>query len=52
MTGAVIITIILVVVIPVSVGMGGAIIAAVLGWSLKEHAEDAHEGSDLVDLDG
>ena len=48
--GAVIIAVILVIVIPVSVAMSGAVVAGILGWSLKDTAEATHEGSELIDL--
>ena len=30
--------------------MSGAVIAAALGWALKDNAEATHEGSELIDL--
>lgn len=48
--GALILVAIILVVIPVSVMMTGGIVAALLGWSLKENGEATHEGSELVDL--
>jgi hypothetical protein len=50
MPGAVIITIVLLVVIPVSVILTGAVVAGILGWSLKENGDATHEGSELIDL--
>jgi hypothetical protein len=50
MSGALIITVILVVVIPVSVILTGAVVAGILGWSLKDNGEATHEGSELIDL--
>ena len=50
MTGAILMVIVLVVVIPVAVCMSGAVVAALLGWSLKEDAETRHEGSELIAL--
>ena len=50
MLGAIILAVIIIVVIPVSVVMTGGIVAAILGWSLKDNGEAAHEGSELVDL--
>lgn len=50
MLGAVILAIVIVVVIPVGVAMSGAVVAAILGWTLKDHAETTHEGSELVEL--
>jgi hypothetical protein len=48
--GALILALIIVVVIPVSVCMTGAVVAGILGWSAKEDAEARHEGSELIDL--
>ncbi len=42
--------VVLVVVIPVTVIMSGAVVAAILGWALKDSAEADHQGSELVDL--
>jgi nitrogen fixation-related uncharacterized protein len=50
MTGAILMAIILVVVIPVAVCMSGAALAALLGWSLKEDADARNAGSELIDL--
>ncbi|HEX6419438.1 MAG TPA: hypothetical protein VFZ77_13140 [Acidimicrobiales bacterium] len=50
MLGAVLIVLVLVVVIPVAVLMSGAVGAALIGWTLKEDAEERHEGSELVAL--
>ena len=50
MAGAIVVAIIIVVVIPVSIMMTGAIVSGILGWSLKGDAEDRHEGSELIDL--
>lgn len=50
MLGAVIILAILIVVIPVSVCMTGGVVAAVLGWALRDNGEASHEGSELVGL--
>jgi len=47
--GAVIIVVVLLL-IPVGVVMSGAILAAILGWSLKTDAEDRNEGSELIEL--
>ena len=44
------ILVILVIAIPVSVCMTGAVVAGVLGWSLKDNGEQTHEGSELVEL--
>jgi membrane glycosyltransferase len=50
MAGAILMVIVLVLVIPVAVCMSGAVVAALLGWSLKEDAEARNEGSELIDL--
>jgi hypothetical protein len=34
----------------VSIAMTGAVVAAILGWSLKENGIETHEGSELIDL--
>ncbi len=48
--GAVIIAVILVVVLPVVVLMSGTLVAAGLGYVLKDEAERSNEGSELIDL--
>ena len=50
MPGALVIAVILLVVIPVSIMLTGAVVAGVLGWALKDNAEATHEGSELIDL--
>jgi hypothetical protein len=50
MLGGIIIAVVLVVLIPVAVMMTGALVAAALGWSLKEDAEQRNEGSELIAL--
>ena len=50
MIGALVLAVILVVVIPVTVVMSGAVVSAILGWSLKSTADADHEGSELIDL--
>ena len=50
MPGALIIVVVLVVVIPVSVILTGAVVAGILGWALKENGDATHEGSELIDL--
>lgn len=50
MLGAAILVVILLVAIPVSVAMSGAVVAGILGWSLRENGEATHEGSELIDL--
>jgi hypothetical protein len=50
MTGAVIVAVIIVIVLPVTLMMSGGAVAGILGWALKDDAEDRHEGSELIDL--
>ncbi len=52
MIGVVIIVVVLVVVIPVSVLMSGGLGAAVIGFFLRKNADENHEGSELLDLNG
>ena len=49
MAGAIIIVIVLLV-LPVIMCMGGAVLAAGLGWSVKTKVDEANEGSELLDL--
>jgi hypothetical protein len=48
--GAIAIAVVIVLLIPVGVSMAGAVMAAVLGTSLKEDGESRNEGSELLDL--
>ncbi|HEX6425949.1 MAG TPA: hypothetical protein VFZ79_20825 [Acidimicrobiales bacterium] len=50
MLGAVLIVVVLLVVIPVGVMMSGAVVAAALGWTLKDDADARYEGSELIAL--
>jgi membrane glycosyltransferase len=50
MAGTILMVIVLVLVIPVAVCMSGAVVAALLGWSLKEDAEARNKGSEQIDL--
>lgn len=50
MSGAVLIIIALVIVIPVLVLMSGAIAAAALGWGLKTEVDSKFEGSELLEI--
>jgi len=50
MLGAVVLVVILLIVIPVSVAMSGAVVAGILGWSLRDNGDATHEGSELIDL--
>jgi hypothetical protein len=50
MLGALIMVVLLVIVLPVSFLVGGAVVAAVLTSSLHGYAKRSHEGSELIDL--
>ncbi len=50
MLGQVIIVLVVVVVLPIALMLSGAIVAALLGWRLKDNGEKTHEGSELIDL--
>jgi hypothetical protein len=50
MLGGIVIAIVLVILIPVAVMMTGPVIAALLGWTLKDDAEARNEGSELIAL--
>lgn len=50
MLGTLIFLVVLLVVIPVSVMMTGAILSGLLGWALKDNGEQIHEGSELIEL--
>ena len=52
MAGGIVIAVILVVVFPVLVALGGLILAAVLGAVLNKDAKDRFEASELLDLAG
>jgi hypothetical protein len=47
--GAVILVVVLLV-LPVLMCMGGVVLAAALGWSVKTNVDEANEGSELLDL--
>jgi hypothetical protein len=50
MLGAVILAVVVVVALPVGMMMGGAAIASVLGWSLKNDGDARFDGSEMVEL--
>lgn len=50
MIAAIVAAVVIVIVIPVVVMLSGSVLAAALGWLLRDHAETAHEGSELIDL--
>jgi hypothetical protein len=49
MGGAVAIVVILLI-FPILVGMSGAAGAGLLGWIIKRRVDEAHEGSELLDV--
>ena len=49
MAGAVAIVIVLLI-LPALMCMGGVVLAAGLGWSVKTKVDEANEGSELLDL--
>ena len=49
MVGVILIIVTLVIAIPVSVLMSGGVASALLGYFLKDEAETAHEGSELLE---
>ena len=48
--GAIIIVVVIVIALPVSFFVGGAVMSVVLGYFLGDNAEREHEGSELLDL--
>ena len=50
MTGALVVAFIIIVLLPVTLMMSGAVVAAITGWALKDDGEARHEGSELIDL--
>ena len=46
--GAFILTAVIVVILPLSFMLSGAVFAALLGWCLTEHGEATHPGSELI----
>lgn len=50
MAGPILVVIAIVLVIPVSVLIGGAVLAAGLGWLVKTEVDIDHEGSELLEL--
>ncbi len=49
MPGAVVIVVVLLA-LPSLFLITGGVLCALVGWSLKEHADATHEGSELLDL--
>mgnify|MGYP000055228916 CR=1 FL=1 len=50
MAGPVLIVIALVLVLPISVLLSGAVLAGLLGWSIESEGDAEHEGSELLEL--
>ncbi|MHB8468010.1 MAG: hypothetical protein ACYDH6_14190 [Acidimicrobiales bacterium] len=50
MLGPILIVVAVVLVMPPMFLIGGMVFSAVLGWALKDHAEELHAGSELIDL--
>ncbi len=48
MLGAVLMVILLVIVMPVGILVGGAVVASLLGGLLKSDVDSSHEGSELL----
>ena len=48
--GPVLIAIGIVLVLPPLFLVSGLVFSAILGWLLVDHAEEAHEGSELIEL--
>lgn len=49
MAGAIAIAVVLLV-LPVLLCMGGAVLAAIYGWAIKSAVDEEHEGSELLEL--
>ena len=50
MIGAIAIAVVIVLLVPVGVSLAGAVLAAILGTSLKDDGEARADGSELLDL--
>ncbi len=50
MLGAVLMVILLVIVMPVGILVGGAVVAWLLGGLLKSDVDSSHEGSELLEV--
>jgi len=48
--GGVLVVIAIVIALPMSFFMLGAIFSAIIGWLLKDNGEASHEGSELIQL--
>ena len=49
MLGAIIVAVIIVIALPVAYFVTGAVIAVLLGWTLKDNGEATHEDSPLLE---
>lgn len=52
MAGAVVMVIVLVVIVPIAIMVIGGLVAAIIGHRLRVGVEQAHPGSELIDLNG
>jgi len=50
MLGPILLAVAIVVLLPPAFLIGGMVFSAILGWLLVDHAEVAHEGSELIEL--
>ena len=50
MLGAVLMVFLLVIVMPVGILVGGAVVASLLGGLLKSDVDSSHEGSELLEV--
>ena len=50
MLGAVLMVILLVIVMPVGILVGGAVVASLLGGLLKSDVDSSHEGTELLEV--
>ena len=50
MAGPILLVVTLVLVLPALFLIGGLVFSAVLGWLLKDGAEQTHAGSELIEL--
>jgi hypothetical protein len=50
MVGPILIVVVVVLVLPPSLLIAGGVFSAILGWLLKDDAEERYQGSELVDL--
>ena len=50
MIGAILIVLVIVIALPVGLLISGGVASAILGWFLREDAEESHAGSELLDL--